>query len=80
MNVELIETKALIEELISRFDHAVFVGMKVRDLPDDPENCRAYEMKRFKGEHRTCQGLIHAAIALIDRERAREESEDDGSW
>lgn len=35
MNVELIPTDILIQELLGRFDHAVFAGVTIRDVQDD---------------------------------------------
>lgn len=59
MNLELIETDKLIDELMNRFDHAVFAGMKVK--ADDQ-----YERWFKTGNLRTCQGLAFGILARCE--------------
>ncbi len=63
MNLELIETKRLIDELLRRFDHAVFAGMKVQS--DES----TYERWVKTGNSRTCQGLAFGIIARCEQYR-----------
>ena len=56
MNPEFIETDALIDELMKRFDHAVFAGMKVMSEHDDKDG-DIFETRRHVGNTRVCQGL-----------------------
>ena len=56
----LIDTEALITELFSRFDHAVFVG-NVRHTEETDE-----ELFRSRGNRRMCEGLCHGAIIMIE--------------
>jgi hypothetical protein len=61
--LELASTNDLLNELLSRFDHAVFGGMKVRPLREgenDTPDGQIYEEKRVVGNTRTCQGLCFA--------------------
>lgn len=83
--IELIETDALVAELLSRFQHAVFIGAKVRpnqtnEQPNDCDICDIFELKEFKGEHRTCQGLAYAMLAHIERVRLSITNEAEGDW
>lgn len=73
MNLELVETIALLDELMSRFKHAVFAGMKVRPNPTikQPDDCDISELKHYKGEHRTCQGMAYSILAHVERERMK---------
>ncbi len=80
MNIELVETSVLVSELLSRFQHAVFIGGKVRPLPDEPDKCDIFELIEFKGEHRACQGLTQAACAHIERRRESVQQPDEGDW
>lgn len=61
MNLELIETQALIDELLRRFEHAVFAGMKVNDASE-----AQYETYQQVGNARTCQGLAFGLIARCE--------------
>lgn len=79
MDLELVPTDDLARELVGRFAHAVFVGMKVREAADR-EDCDALEYMHWDGEHRTAQGLLVAASDLIGRERQGLKKPDDGLW
>lgn len=61
MNLELIETPALLDELMNRFQHAVFGGLKVNEMSEVQ-----YECWRKVGNDRTCQGLAFGIIARCE--------------
>lgn len=61
MKLELIETQDLIAELMNRFQHAVFAGMKVNETSE-----AQYETYRQIGNQRTCQGLAFGLIARCE--------------
>lgn len=61
MNLELIETQALIDELLGRFEHAVFAGLKVNEATESQ-----YEVRQQVGNQRTCQGLAFGIIARCE--------------
>ena len=61
MNLELIETQALIDELLGRFQHAVFAGLKVNEATE-----RQYEVRQQVGNRRACQGLAFGLIARCE--------------
>lgn len=63
VNIELIETDRLIDELMRRFDHAVFAGMKVQAEESQ------YERWFKTGNLRTCQGLAFGIIARCEDHR-----------
>jgi len=63
MNLELIETDKLIDELMNRFDHAIFAGMKVQAEESQ------YERWFKTGDLRTCQGLAFGVIARCEDHR-----------
>jgi hypothetical protein len=65
MSLELIETKDLIAELLSRFDHAIFAGLKVDEGID-----KQYELRESKGNTRTCQGLAMGVMMKCEVHRA----------
>ena len=50
MQIELVPTQSLIEELMNRFDHVVLSG-----IIDGGDHYK--EIWRHKGNSRTCQGL-----------------------
>lgn len=64
MNLELIETQALIDELLGRFEHAVFAGLKVNEATEIQ-----YEVRQQVGNQRTCQGLAFGIIARCEDHR-----------
>lgn len=66
MNLELAMTSELIDELMVRFDHAVFAGLKVDEAVD-----RQYETVTSKGNMRTCQGLATAVIIRCEHVRVQ---------
>jgi hypothetical protein len=82
MNLELADTDALIAELLGRFEHAVFAGMKTRTLDEDEESelQQQYELIRFTGMMRTCQGLAFAVVSKIEDEHKERREEPDGNW
>ena len=65
--IELITTDALITELLSRFDHAIFAGMKVMSEHEDKDG-DIFETRRHVGNTRVCQGL---AFEIMCRTQAK---------
>lgn len=63
MEIELLSTDALLDELCARFDHLIFAGMKIRSdgQPESPDG-QMYEKKRTKGNTRVCKGLSFAMM------------------
>lgn len=61
MNLELIETKVLVDELLRRFEHAIFAGLKVNEASETQ-----YETHQRVGNQRTCQGLAFGIIARCE--------------
>ena len=55
MNLELVTTKALCAELLTRFDHVIISGIKERDV-----------ISQFKGEHILCQGLAARMVVKLE--------------
>lgn len=63
--LSFVSTDELLDELMSRFDHFVCAGLKVRPLREgevDSADGQLYEKKRTKGNTRTCQGLCFALM------------------
>ena len=84
MNLELIPTVELLEELQTRFEHSVFAGIKVRPYTDPPADYKQegtqFEMRRVEGNSRTCQGLcvglLFYAEALHDEKSSAAEDDE----
>lgn len=76
--LELIETDALLTELLNRFEHAVFAGMKTKPNADTPDEPTIYEIYQKSGNSRTCQGLGHGLISWIERKYCAMKSTLDG--
>lgn len=59
IDISLTPTDELILELSKRYDHMVFVGMKVlEDEPQAGQKCVNKTFKRrYKGNNHTCMGL-----------------------
>jgi len=79
-DLELITTEVLIEELVGRFDHAVFCGLKVQHQK------QVLIHRKFSGNPWTCSGLaqsmslkaiddLEASFELPDGDEARGEAE-----
>ena len=69
MNLELIETDQLLDELMRRFEHAVFHGLKVNEALESH-----YECRRQCGNSRTCQGLAFGIMTRCEEDlRSRSE-------
>jgi hypothetical protein len=64
--LELVSTDALVSELMSRFDHAVLVGL----LDWDEDTQRIH--RRWKGDTHTCVGLAAdmERVMLVDYRRS----------
>lgn len=63
-NLELVPTDDLLEEVLGRFEHAVFAGLKVNYASETQ-----YEIRRTIGNSRTCQGLAFSLIARCESYR-----------
>ena len=62
MQIELVPTQSLIEELMNRFDHVVISG-----IIDGGDQYK--EIWRHKGNSRTCQGLATGLTFQIQKYR-----------
>ena len=52
MEIQLVSTDELLDEIFSRFDHIIFCGMKVKIKGNDN-----YYEKRYEGNYATAIGL-----------------------
>lgn len=52
-DLELVSTDDLLDEIMKRFDHVVFIGRK-----DGAEEPNVYH-RRWAGDYHTCIGLSH---------------------
>lgn len=57
MNLELTDTDDLIAELLSRYDHALFAGMKVQSEDAISKDGKIVENRKWVGNTRVIQGL-----------------------
>lgn len=57
-------TKDLIGELVSRFDHVVFSGVKVLDTA----RTNSLNVRKFYGNHIVCAGLCTQLTGLINED------------
>jgi hypothetical protein len=72
VQLEFVDTEALLEELLGRFDHAVFAGLKY------PENMAYQATRLWKGNPFTCNGLANiASMAIMDDLYHGEDEDDD---
>lgn len=62
MDLELVETSELLDELLRRFDHVVFAGLKEMD------SGRYANSSRWKGCHFTCSGAAQMLSERVIRE------------
>lgn len=75
-DLQLVKTEVLLAELLGRFEHAVFVGMKTKTATGE-----TYEIWEKTGNSRTCQGLCAGASAWIEsRYCEMEEPADSEDW
>ena len=61
-DIQLISTKDLIDEVMNRFDHAVFSGMRVGSQGRD-----SYTARRWLGNKATCSGLCSQLQYVINK-------------
>ena len=59
MDIELIDTDALIAELMTRYDHAIFYGTTL-----SVDATMMHDRWQYKGNARMCRGL---ALDMMDR-------------
>lgn len=64
MDLRLAMVDELCEELVSRFEHIVIVGLTVRNDGD------MTELRHQQGNSRTCQGLLFGALHRIEKDIA----------
>lgn len=63
MNLELVTTKALLDELESRYSDFVFMGRQDHDTESFRENFR------YKGDYRVCQGMSYTILSRVEKIR-----------
>ena len=73
-SLSLFETDELLDELLSRYAHAIFAGMKIEGTHEDQTHSTTYETRQYSGDVRTCQGLAHSVIIRCEQAwQAREQ-------
>jgi len=65
MNLDLIETEALLDELHRRYDHSAFVGQRTANEDD------FHERMSMKGQERIVQGLAMSLAIRCDQRLAQ---------
>lgn len=73
MSIELIPSEDLIMELMNRFDHAVFAGMKVDATPDK----KSFTARKWKGNSATCSGMAFQIACRIHNVSEEEDENTD---
>jgi hypothetical protein len=73
--LELVSTDALYEELLVRFEHVIFSGIKNR--PNQNDQSAQVTSWRYKGNPFVCQGLACGIIAECQNARNEVEEEID---
>jgi len=68
-DLSLVETHALLDELVSRFDAAVFIGVK--DLGEERNQVEIM----WRGDETRCADLAEVASALV-KQYSREEADE----
>lgn len=63
--VALASTEELIQELMSRFDHGAFVGMKSVENKPELSEYKNMTYRRWKGNSATTQGLLFETATII---------------
>ncbi len=66
MNLQLQPTDALINELLDRFDAAIFYGIKARPTDESPL-CKI-RTRRYTGDRLTCIALGLGIATLVQKE------------
>lgn len=61
MDIQLIETDVLLKELVNRFDHAVFMGIRLDTLAATSKTeTGIYSCREWVGNSYTCVGLCQS--------------------
>lgn len=71
VDLELVETQSLIDELCRRFDDLAVVGLKRRT------NCNAEHLRTFYGNFYTVSGLCMEAAQRVARDAGRKDMTDE---
>ena len=78
MELSLISNEALIEELLNRFDHAIFSGIKILDSMDNEcDTTRVENTQQWTGNPYTCVGMCTGLSNDILEEYKEEVYEED---
>lgn len=72
-DIKLASSEDLIDELISRFEDVVFIGLRTKVTSKED----AYVVRRWKGGYASASGLCTQMIHVINNELT-EEAEDQG--
>jgi hypothetical protein len=64
-SLELVQTSRLIDELLGRYEHAIFAGLNVMVYG---ENGEQHVRRKWTGNSVTCQGLAWTLANAVDRE------------
>ena len=74
-DLSLVTTNDLIDEMLNRFDHAVFMGIKALDIVNkEDDTTRISSFRNWKGNSYTCAGLAQSLMraSLADFEDKEE--------
>lgn len=80
MDLSLVPTDDLLKEFINRFDHAVFMGIRLANDVTSKEECGIYSCREWVGNSYTCVGLCASLSRnILNRydEKENEISKDD---
>ena len=77
-NLEYATTYEMVEELMERFDHAVFVGLRITEDDDGEGTGEMASFMRYAGSHHAVAGLMADAQVevLIDLRKIRMDADD----
>lgn len=64
IDIKLIPTEELMDELLNRFDHAVFIGRKELDLSETGEY---YSLKKYRGSFHMNLGMLSSLTSYLNK-------------
>ena len=66
--LQLLTTSELMDELLRRFDTAIFAGMRDQGKRGEPPTEHIFEIKRYRGDYHTALGLLSRTDWKINRD------------
>jgi len=78
-DMKFISTNELLQEILSRFDHAIFIGIRCLDMvKKEGDITRIETSRKWKGNSYTCAGMaMEIGREILENFRVREKEEDD---